>query len=105
MHDLGGQPAGPCPLEPHDTADWERRIDAMLMVLWRRQSPHGRFTVDEMRRHIESMDPQEYRRSGYYARWAAALAAMLMEHGVITAEELAQAIAGASGSVEGGSEQ
>ena len=85
-HDLGGEPAGLCARTRHEPEDWERRVDATMMVLWRTQ----RFTVDEMRRHIESMSSLDYRRAAYYERWALALAAMLVEHGVLSAAEIAQ---------------
>jgi len=89
VHDLGGEPAGRCVRTPHPLQDWERRVDATMMVLWGAR----RVTVDEMRRHIESMGRREYLEAGYYERWAGALAAMIVERGLVSAEELAQRLA------------
>jgi hypothetical protein len=33
-HDMGGQPAGKAKLTEHDYAEWERRVDAMAVLLW-----------------------------------------------------------------------
>jgi hypothetical protein len=85
-HDLGGRPAGPIdraerPLEP-----WEKRVDAIVRLI----SEPGRrvITVDEHRRAIEGLGAAEYERLGYYGRWIAALANLLLEKGVLTTEEL-----------------
>ena len=87
-HDIGGEPAGPCPRARHEVESWERRVDGIMMILWRRGAGSTRFTVDEMRRQIESMSPADYRDAGYYERWMFALAGMLIERGVLTTDEI-----------------
>ena len=89
-HDMGGEP-GPR-LEPseHDYEDWERRVDAMCVLLWGLKGGPRRMTVDEHRKNIESLPPELYRRMSYYERWVWSLAQCLIQWGIITTEELAR---------------
>ena len=43
---MGGLPAGPVERNEHDYALWEKRVDAMMILL----SKKGLMTVDELRR-------------------------------------------------------
>ena len=85
-HDMGGLPAGRVDRSEHDYADWERRIDAMAVLL----SQKRRLTVDERRRAIETLTPQAYDALSYYERWVVALGQTLIQRGVITSAELAK---------------
>ena len=94
VHDLGGEPAGPIDRQEHQPTLTERRIDAMMQLL--RQKPRGFWTTDENRRTIESLTPEIYEGSGYYARWTLAMRGLLVEKGVLAPGEidgLQQAIA------------
>ena len=82
-HDMGGEPAGKVEPTEHDYADWERRVDAMAVLLGNRA-----ITVDERRRHIEALPPQEYDAMSYYERWVMSLGQALIQRGLITTEEL-----------------
>jgi hypothetical protein len=84
-HDMGGLPARKVDRTEHDYADWERRIDAMAVLL----SQKRRLTVDELRRAIETLTPQAYDALSYYERWVIALGQTLIQRGVITSAELA----------------
>jgi hypothetical protein len=84
VHDLGGLPAGQVPRDEHELAFWEKRVDAMLQLLVRKRL----MTVDELRRGIESLPREDYDRLGYYERWAASIARIMVEHGVVTQAEL-----------------
>jgi hypothetical protein len=84
-HDMGGLPAGKVDRSEHDYADWERRIDAMAVLL----SQKRRLTVDERRRAIETLTPQAYDALSYYERWVIALGQTMIQRGVITSAELA----------------
>lgn len=88
-HDMGGTPAGPVPMDGHDFALWEKRVDA-LMVLG---TTHGRFTVDGLRRAIEDMGEDAFERMSYYERWIAAVNQNLVEAGVYSLEDLATRMA------------
>jgi hypothetical protein len=83
---MGGLPAGPVERSEHEYADWERRVDAMAVVLQRKR----RLTVDERRRAIETLAPAAYERLGYYERWVVALGQTLIQRGVLTSAELAR---------------
>lgn len=83
-HDMGGLPAGPIDRSEHDYADWERRVDAMGVVL------NGKklLTVDQRRRAIETLAPEAYDSLAYYERWVIALGQTLIQRGLITTDEL-----------------
>jgi hypothetical protein len=83
---MGGLPAGKVDRTEHDYADWERRVDAMAVLLGQKR----RLTVDERRRAIETLTPQAYDQLGYYERWVLALGQTLIQRGVITSAELAK---------------
>jgi hypothetical protein len=83
---MGGLPAGKVDRAEHDYSDWERRVDAMAVLLGRKR----RLTVDERRRAIETLTPQAYDALSYYERWVVALGQTLIQRGVITSAELAR---------------
>jgi len=90
-HDMGGLAAGEIPREGHDHAWWEKRVDALQVLL---SSPrHALLKVDELRRNIEALPPDAYDRMSYYERWIAAITATLLQRGVFTAEELGRRMA------------
>jgi len=84
-HDMGGLPGGKVERTEHEYADWERRVDAMSWLM----RAHG-ITVDERRRHIEQLPPDDYERMTYYERWIVSLAQAALQRGLITSEELAR---------------
>jgi len=84
-HDMGGLPAGKVDRDEHDYADWERRVDAVAVLLGRKR----RLTVDERRRAIETLTPQAYDALSYYERWVVALGQTMIQRGLITSAELA----------------
>jgi Nitrile hydratase beta subunit. len=85
-HDMGGMPAGKVDRSEHDYSDWERRVDAMAVLLGRKR----RLTVDERRRAIETLAPQAYDALSYYERWVVALGQTMVQRGIITSAELAR---------------
>jgi len=91
VHDMGGLPGGPIDRSDHDFALWEKRVDALLMLL---AHPSRRLiTVDELRRGIEQLGPGAYDELGYYERRIASIASALLERGVITSDELGRKLA------------
>jgi hypothetical protein len=68
----------------HELADWEMVTDALVGALGRQ----GVMNVDELRRGIESMPPDEYERASYYERWLYSLESILTEKGVLAPGEL-----------------
>jgi hypothetical protein len=85
-HDMGGLPAGAVEPTEHDYALWEKRVDAMMMLLSGKD--RGLVTVDELRRNIESLGPDAYDKMTYYERWIYAITQTLIQRGVITVDEL-----------------
>jgi hypothetical protein len=87
-HDMGGLSAGSVVPTEHDYALWEKRVDALMMLLSRR----GLLTVDELRRNIEGLGRDAYDRMTYYERWIYAITQTLIERGVISVDELGRAM-------------
>ncbi len=87
-HDMGGLPAGPVERGEHVLAIWEKRVDALAMLLGER----GLRRVDEARRQIEALTPNAYDTMSYYERWMAAIGSGLLGRGVVTADEIARAM-------------
>lgn len=83
-HDMGGDAAGPVPMDGHDFAIWEKRVDALMIL----GSARGHFTVDGLRRVLEDMGPQAFEEMSYYERWISAINQNLIEAGVYSLEEL-----------------
>ena len=80
MHDRGAWPTeAPIDREEHELADWEVLMDAIVNVL----AAKGVMNVDELRRGIESMPPDEYERASYYERWLYSVETVLAEKGVL----------------------
>jgi hypothetical protein len=90
-HDMGGQPAGPLERTEHDYALWEKRVDALLVLLAGKDS--RRMTVDELRRNIEGLGPEAYEKLSYYERWMHSITQTLIQRGVISVDELGRKMA------------
>jgi hypothetical protein len=90
VHDRGGWPTdAPIDRSEHELADWELLTDALVGALGAR----GLMNVDELRRGIESMPPDEYERASYYERWLFSAERILTEKGVLAAGELDRRLA------------
>jgi nitrile hydratase subunit beta len=85
VHDTGGRrTSDPIDRTEHELEDWELLTDALSGTL----ASAGLLNVDELRRGIESMPPDEYERAGYYERWLYSIEAILTEKGVLASGEL-----------------
>src|SRR6266853_6798127 len=84
-HDMGGLPAGKVEKTEHDYSEWERRVDALAVLMGARK-----VTVDERRKNIEALPPEDYDRMSYYERWIVSLAQALLQHGMISTQDLAR---------------
>jgi tetrahydromethanopterin S-methyltransferase subunit G len=85
-HDMGGLPADRVAPEPHDYEAWEKRVDALMILLSRK---HNRLLrVDELRKNIEALGPEVYDRLGYYERWMHSIGQTLLQRGVVSSEEI-----------------
>src|SRR5215470_14736783 len=91
-HDIGGLPLGAIERGQHDYALWEKRVDAMLVLL----SSKKLITTDELRLGIETLGADAYERLSYYERWIASISRALVARGVITTDELGRRMAAAA---------
>lgn len=88
-HDMGGMhgfgPVRPEANEPVFHAAWEGRVRALVTAVgaWRK------WNIDAGRHAIERLPPADYLRFTYYEKWFERLILQMLEHGMITREELA----------------
>ena len=70
----------------HDLALWEKRTDAMLILLV--GTKKNAFTIDAMRRVIEDYGQQEYDATTYYEKWIRAIRNLVVEQKILTRDEV-----------------
>ena len=88
-HDMGGLPAERVEPIEHDYEEWERRVDALMLLCVGLTGKKRLMTVDELRKNIESLPPEVYDRTAYYEKWITSLTQTMIQRGVITTAELA----------------
>lgn len=88
VHDLGGmQGFGPVEREANEPtfhASWE----AVVLAMQHAGRSRGVFNIDEFRHGIERMAPAHYLGATYYEKWLEGITRLLVEKGVVGAEEL-----------------
>lgn len=90
-HDLGGMHGlGPIDPEPEATepvfhAEWERRVFGLNLAA----GALGKWNIDVSRHARERQHPIDYLRHSYYENWLVGLEKLLLEAGLVSAEELA----------------
>ena len=98
VHDMGGMdgfgPVVPEADEPVFHAPWEARV----LAINRAMGATGIWTIDMMRFSREEIPPHVYLASSYYRRWFLGIEQMLLEDGLVGADELAAGHAQAPGS-------
>ncbi len=90
VHDVGGLDFGAIDRTEHDLALWEKRVDAMMILLY--APSRGTFKVDAMRRVIEDYGQQCYDRTTYYEKWVRAMRNLLVEQEVLSRAEVEAAM-------------
>ncbi len=91
IQDIGGLDFGPIDRHEHDLALWEKRTDAMLILL---SGPKkSAFKIDALRRTIESYRQQDYDRIDYYDKWIKAIRNLMVEQEILNAKEIDQRMA------------
>jgi nitrile hydratase subunit beta len=90
-HDLGGM-HGLGPINPEPEAEeavfhaaWESRVFALNLAA----GALGQWNLDISRHAREHQHPVDYLRHSYYENWLVGLEKLLIERGLVTAEELA----------------
>lgn len=95
-HDMGGTHGfGPVITEDdeppfHD--EWERRAFAMALAA----GSLGKWNLDQSRFSRENTPPADYLARSYYQMWLHGLETLLVEKGVVTADEIEAAMSGES---------
>jgi nitrile hydratase len=88
VHDMGGMdgfgPVQPEPNEPVFHAPWEGRVFALTRAL----GYAGLWTTDFSRARQERLPPATYLAVSYYKRWELGFENLLVDHGLVTQEEL-----------------
>ena len=88
-HDLGGMHGfGPINPEVDESVfhhEWERRILALTLAA----GAMGKWNIDKSRHARENQPPAQYLANSYYQTWLVGLEKLLLEAGLISAEELA----------------
>jgi nitrile hydratase len=85
MHGLGRINAEPEAAEPVFHAEWEKRVYGLARAI----GALGKWNSDMARHARERQHPVDYLRHTYYENWLAGLEKLLVETGLVTAEELA----------------
>lgn len=91
VHDVGGLPGGEINREETPETLFEKRVDAMVMLLTNPKL--GAFKVDALRRAVESNTAEDYASLMYYQKWMRAIRTLLVEQSVLTDEEIDARIA------------
>jgi nitrile hydratase len=89
VHDMGGlQGFGPIARETDEPlfhAPWERQALGLTLAA----GALGQWNIDQSRATRESLPPALYLSAGYYRIWIEALERLLLQRGLLTADELA----------------
>jgi len=104
-HDMGGLPAGRVEPSEHDYAEWERRVDALMVLLSGVKGGARRMTVDELRKNIEALGPEAYDTMSYYERWVTSITQTMIQRGIVTTDELGRKMEEIRKRREGGCEK
>jgi Nitrile hydratase beta subunit len=83
ISDVGGKPAGEVPLDERRQLFWEKQLIAVVNLLSARLD----ITLDEFRRAVEEMSPEQYAASYLYGRRLDGWLRLLIERGTIDAEK------------------
>lgn len=90
VHDMGGLqgfgPVQPEADEPVFHADWERRAFALTLAM----AAPGGWNLDMSRHTRESLPPAEYLSKSYYEIWLAGLEELMIQHGLVSRDEIAE---------------
>lgn len=86
-HDLGGvEPLASQPIDrtEYELTQFDKSVDALVYLLSRRKI----IRVDELRRAIEALPPDQYHTLAYYEKWLQAVHDLLLEKEILGEEEL-----------------
>lgn len=91
IHDMGGRfGEGAIPDKDDETVfhqDWHATALAITIT----SGSLGKWNIDVGRHAREALRPRDYARFSYYERWMAALANLLVDHDILTSDDLVRA--------------
>lgn len=90
-HDIGGEDHGPVVREETPLAHWQWESEVVRALMGSEKRPY--LTLDKLRRTFETFGEDLYDR-GFHERRTESMVHLLVEAGVITPDELAEAVAG-----------
>src|SRR5262249_329463 len=89
VHDMGGMEGfGPIQYEKNEPV-FHERWEARTFALNRAMRAWGKWNIDAGRHQIELIPAADYLRTSYYERWFTRLIELLVKHGFVTREEVA----------------
>jgi Nitrile hydratase beta subunit len=86
VHDVGGLDFGPVDRHEHDLALWEKRVDAIAILMVGRKAQA--YTLDAKRRVIEDYGEQQYDATTYYEKWIRSIRNLMVEQDIATPAEI-----------------
>jgi hypothetical protein len=86
VHDVGGLDFGTIDQHEHDLALWEKRVDAMAILLVGRKTQA--YSLDAKRRVIEDYGEQQYDATTYYEKWVRSIRNLMVEQAIATPAEI-----------------
>ena len=90
IHDMGGR-FGDGPVIPDDagTAVFPKEWHGRALALTLAAGALGRWNIDASRHMRECLPPADYAGFGYYEKWLAGLANLLVAQGIVSIDEIA----------------
>ena len=87
LHDMGGR-LGDGAVNPAGDAVFAQEWHAQALAVTLAAGALGQWNIDSSRHARELLSPKDYTRFSYYEKWISALADLLVEHGIISEDEL-----------------
>lgn len=91
-HDIGGKELGPIKFKHHERSSFDRHVDGLQRLLG--GGGARIYKIDELRRMIEELSPDDYAYFSYYERWMLAIKRLLIDKDVISEKEIKKKILG-----------
>ena len=88
-HDMGGQPAGPVLPDFDGERVFKKAWHGRALALTLAAGALGKWNLDASRNAREALPARDYQRFGYYEKWLAGLANLLVHHQLVSRDELA----------------
>jgi Nitrile hydratase beta subunit len=86
VHDVGGLDFGPIDRHEHDLALWEKRVDAIAILMVGRKA--AAYTLDAKRRVIEDYGEHQYDATTYYEKWIRSIRNLMVEQDIVKPAEI-----------------